>query len=61
MTERERATELEFLKWFYQNADFGPADGEARDNIALFFMDDTGKNLPQGYNYNSEGEKVIDR
>lgn len=58
---RERATELEWLKWFFWNADFGPADGDVRDNLAEYFMQKTGKNLPEGYNLLSDGETVIDR
>ncbi len=27
----EKATELEFLSWFYRNADFGPADSDVRE------------------------------
>lgn len=30
-TKRERASELEYLTWFAQNADFGPADSDVRD------------------------------
>ena len=29
--KNKRATELEYLRWFVQNADFGPADGDIRD------------------------------
>lgn len=61
MSKRERATELEFLKYFFGAADFGPADGDVRDTIAENFMDKTGKNLPEGYNYSQDGETVIDR
>lgn len=61
MSERERSTELDYLKWFYQNADFGPGDGDHRDNMNQWFMEETGKNLPEGYNYASDGETVIDQ
>lgn len=45
----ERATELEWLQWFYGNADFGPADGDVRDILKREFMDALGKGLPEGY------------
>jgi len=58
---RERATELEYLKWFRINADFGPADGDVKDNLNECFMDETGKNLPEGWNLAQDGETVLDR
>jgi hypothetical protein len=45
----ERATELEYLQWFFANADFGPADGDVRDYMDEDFKDETGKDLPEGY------------
>lgn len=57
----ERATELEYLKWFFQEADFGPADSEVRDIMNEDFMNNTGKNLPEGYNFAEDGETIIDR
>jgi hypothetical protein len=45
----EKATELEFLKWFFMYADFGPADGDVRDAMYRWFTESTGKALPQGY------------
>jgi hypothetical protein len=45
----EKATELEYLKYFYQNADFGPAHGDVVFNINEYFKKDTGKELPAGY------------
>lgn len=59
--KRERATELEYLEWFYYNADFGPADSDVRDNMNKEFMDRKGKNIPKGYNYASDGETIIDK
>lgn len=49
----EQATELEFLQWFYANADFGPADEDVRQHLKECFADETGKTLPSGYQ--SEG------
>lgn len=57
----ERATELEYLKWFRRNADFGPASGDVEDQMNEAFMDETGKNLPEGWNFGPDGETVIDR
>ena len=44
-----RATELEYLQWFYENADFGPADGDVREIMDREFKKETGKELPEGY------------
>ncbi|HBO3358209.1 TPA: hypothetical protein L4S42_006085 [Pseudomonas aeruginosa] len=49
MAETEKATELEFLKFFFVEADFGPADGDVRYIIAERFKEQTGKDLPEGY------------
>lgn len=57
---KQRATELEYLKFFFQEADFGPADSDVRDYIRERFMNETGKNLPAGYNFDSEGNEIID-
>ncbi|MCK5603667.1 hypothetical protein KAR91_17405 [Candidatus Pacearchaeota archaeon] len=46
---KEAATELEFLQFFYQGADFGPADSEVREFIKKEFVRRTGKALPEGY------------
>ena len=56
-----RATELEYLTWFRQNADFGPADSDVKDAMNESFMEETGKNLPEGWNYLSDGETTTDR
>lgn len=58
---RERATELEYLKWFFSNADFGPAEGDVRDSMNNDFMKERDKNLPEGYNYKSDGETTTDQ
>ncbi len=46
---KKKATELEWLKWFYQNADFGPAGGDVQQEMREHFMEETGKQLPEGY------------
>ncbi len=45
----EKATELEYLKWFFSYADFGPAEGDVRDYMNEMFVKSTGKQLPVGY------------
>lgn len=57
---RERATELEYLKWFRINSDFGPADSDVKDFYDKEFMRTTGKNLPEGWNVASDGETCTD-
>ncbi len=57
---KERATELEFLRWFYSWADFGPSDSDVRDEMKDSFMADTGKNLPEDYNLYCDGETSTD-
>jgi len=44
-----KATELEWLQYFYQCADFGPAHGDVVYLIAKDFMKETGKEMPEGY------------
>ena len=60
MSERSRATELEYLKWFRLSADFGPAGSDVLDGMAEAFMRQTGKNLPDGWNYYEDGETLTD-
>ena len=45
----EKATELEFLRWFFIYADFGPVDWDVRDHMYRLFTERTGKALPEGY------------
>ena len=45
----EQATQLEYLQWFYAYADFGPADGDVRHMLNEQFIEETGKELPDGY------------
>lgn len=59
--KRERATELEYLKWFRLNADFGPATSDVKDILNAHFMRQTGKNLPEGWNIAQDGEKNLDQ
>lgn len=57
---RERATELEYLEWFRIEADFGPADSEVKDLMNERFIEETGKDIPEGWNYYSDGETMTD-
>jgi hypothetical protein len=57
----ERATELEYLRWFRINADFGPADSDVQDIMNEKFINESGKNIPEGWNYESDGETTTDR
>lgn len=58
---RPRATELEYLRWFRNNADFGPAHSDVISAYDRGFMDETGKNLPEGWNIGDDGETCLDR
>lgn len=58
MAKKKRASELEYLKWFRQVADFGPADGEVKDSINEEFIRASGKRLPEGWDFDSSGEKL---
>lgn len=58
---RERATELEYLEWFRTHIDLGPAESDIIDNMNIQFMNKTGKNLPEGWNFAQDGETIIDR
>ena len=49
MTDREGASELEYLKYCFQNADFGPAQGDVMYIINQRFKAKTGKLLPADY------------
>jgi hypothetical protein len=58
--EKERATELEYLTWFHQNADFGPASVDVEDQMKRDFIRKTSKNIPKGWNVFSDGETLTD-
>ena len=44
-----RVSELEWLKYFYRHADFGPADSEVRARIKERFLQESQLSLPEGY------------
>ncbi len=47
--EIPEATELEYLKWFRINADFGPADGDVQSYMDERFEEKTGKRVPKNW------------
>jgi hypothetical protein len=49
MGDKEKATVLEWLQWFYGNADFGPASEDVHCFMRQQFVEETGKDLPVGY------------
>ena len=56
LDELEEADELEYLRWFYKNADFGPADGDVRFYMEGDFIRETGKKPPNEYLIEYEDE-----
>lgn len=50
----KKATELQWLKWFYENADFGPAHGDVMDCLQEEFKEQTKKEVPDGYRYDED-------
>lgn len=40
---------LKFLLFFYQNADFGPADTDVQNHLKERFVRETGESLPPGF------------
>ena len=48
------ATELEYLKWFRQHADFGPADCEVKTYMHEDFEKETGTRVPKNWRYEEE-------
>jgi len=45
------ASELEYLKWFFSHADFGPADGDVHIWMQEKFEEETGLEVPNDYKY----------
>ena len=59
MTEQERE-ELEYLKFFFQQCDFGPAHEDVVDIINKQYLKKTGKTkLPDGYGREDEDEEEV--
>lgn len=57
---KKRATELEYLTWFRIKADFGPAHSDVITMLNQAFMNQTGMNIPEGYNLAEDGETCLD-
>lgn len=57
---KERATELEYLTWFRTHAEFGPGESDYKEELDQRFIEETGKNLPVGWNYKQDGETTTD-
>lgn len=53
---KEYATELEYLRWFARNADFGPASGDVVDYMREAFTAKTGKAVPKEWDREDEGD-----
>lgn len=45
----KKATKLEWLEYFYENIDLGPADDDVVDIIKAEFIRDKDKMLPKSY------------
>lgn len=52
--------EYEWLVWFAQRADFGPADGDVRDGMREQYEDETGKRVPAGWRGDEDEEPSDD-
>lgn len=48
---KKQANELEYLRWFYDNADFGPAHGDVMLMLQKSFESETGLEVPSNYKY----------
>ena len=50
-TRGKKVTQAEFdwLLWFFQRADFGPADGDVRQMLVDQYEKETGNTVPQDY------------
>lgn len=45
----KKATEIEYLRWFYKKCDFGPAHGDVMDGMREYFLREEKKEPPEGY------------
>lgn len=46
--------ELEYLLWFWRNADFGPAHGDVVQRMNREYTRETGSPVPTAYKYDEE-------
>lgn len=56
----ERADELEYLRWFAMNADFGPAHSDVMSALQEKFETETGKLVAVGWRYADDEEYAGD-
>jgi hypothetical protein len=58
MSKVEKASELEWLRWFYEHAELNVGKGLTREDevhiLKEVFCDQTGKALPDGYRIDDE-------
>jgi len=47
--------ELDFLEWFYANADFGPADWDIQCMMQKEYEHETGNRVPDSYRILEDG------
>jgi hypothetical protein len=52
----KRASELEWLRYFYEEADFGPAHGDVEQLLMDNFKKEKNKQLPEGYDWEEDEE-----
>lgn len=52
--EEGYATELEWLRWFAKEADFGPADSDVHYILENKFEKQTGKKVPKEWSWKHE-------
>ena len=48
--------ELDYLKWFRCNADFGPADTDVINALNEYYEKETGKKVPKGWSAYGDDE-----
>ena len=48
-TDMKEATELEYLTWLKQSADFCPADSDVHRGLDEYFVKETGKLVPKDW------------
>jgi hypothetical protein len=51
MSDSKYATQLEYLRWFHRNADFGPAHCDVMYCLQNKFEKETGTKVPKDYKY----------
>jgi hypothetical protein len=49
LNNNKMVKELKYLLFFYQNADFGPAESDVRRDLNDRFQEKTGEELPEGF------------